>query len=651
MTVAAAEALDRGVLPWLFATAVATTLPHAEHQPVWLLLVSLAIATGSAWLHARGRPLPGRWWLLLLVVLGCSAVLTEYRTILGRDAGVGMLVLFMAMKTLELKSRRDAFTIVLLGYFLLLTHYFYSQSIPTGLWLLASCILVTATLVRLNGGSAVTPSAALRLAGLMTAQALPFLLIFYVLFPRVSGPLWGLPKDAHSGQSGLPEQMSPGSIADLVLNSAIAFRVRFEGAPPPHQRLYWRGPVMEWFDGRTWSHRPAGTQAAIVTARGSTVHYETTLEPHNQRWLLALDAPTSVPSGAELTPTLSVIVREPVTQRLRLSFAAAPEFAYNLDESPSALERNRNLPGGSNPRTRALVSQWLASDSRPGSIVAKALEFFRSESFAYTLRPPLLGEQPVDEFLFSARRGFCEHYASAFVVLMRAAGIPARVVGGYQGGEMNPVDGYMVVRQSDAHAWAEVWLAGQGWVRVDPTSVVSPARVEEGIAQAIPAGEPLPALVQLDAAWLRAARFRWEALNNAWNQMVLGYNPERQRELLSRLGWPDADWRNLTALLAGISGVVLLAVAGWALYRRPRQDPAQRLWQKALARMRRAGLTTPPWESPLTLGRRVAAERPEVGVIAQDLAAAYCDIRYGGRTERMNDLRQAVAALRLWRTK
>ncbi len=356
-----------------------------------------------------------------------------------------------------------------------------------------------------------------------------------------------------------------------------------------------------------------------------------------------------MPEGARLTPNLSAIAGEPVALRQRYAFASAPAFRYNLEEAPAALERNLALPAGANPRTRALAAQWRAADPRPEALVRRALALFGQEAFAYTLQPPLLGEHAVDDFLFGSRRGFCEHFASAFVVLMRAAGVPARVVGGYQGGEANPVDGYLAVRQSDAHAWAEVWLAGEGWRRVDPTSAVSPARVESGIARAMPAGEPLPALIQFDAGWLRAARYRWEALNNAWNQYVLGYNPQRQRDFLAGLGWPDADWKRLVSLLAAGCGLALLGVAAWALARRPRLDPAQRLWLAAMKRLGRRGIRPRPGETPYALAARVAREKPALAAPLAAVVECYCAARYGSRPELLDDLRRAVAGLRPWR--
>ncbi len=643
MSTPAREALDRHATPWLLATALATTAPHVIHQPLWLSALAGVMLLWASWLWWKDERLPGRWLIVLLVGAGSAGILIEFRTLFGRDAGVAMLVMFMTMKLLELKSRRDAMVVVTLGYFLLLTHYFYSQSIPTGLWLLAAMWLVTATLIRLHGGPGNPMRATLSYAGLLCLQAIPFMLVLYLLFPRISGPLWGLPSDAHAGTTGLSDTMSPGSIAQLAQSADIAFRVRFDGAVPPKQKLYWRGPVMEQFDSTTWrpyEGRPPAPNLEIISP---PIRYETTLEAHNQRWLLALDAPAELPSDFGLNSQLTVTKRQAITERQRFRLSASLDYRFNTAEDPAVLQRNLALPVGSNPDARALASQWR-SNSAPEAIVSKALALFANE-FTYTLRPPLLGRNGVDEFLFQTRRGFCEHYAAAFVVLMRNAGIPARVVGGYQGGEYNPLDGYLVVRQSDAHAWAEIWLDGQGWVRIDPTAAVSPSRIETGIADALPFGEPLPALVQWRSEWVRTLRYRWEAINNAWNQNILGYDPQRQRELLARLGLPDTDWRNLAIALGAACGLLVTGLMGWTLYQRPSHDPVTRLWHKALRHLARRQVNCAPWETPLDLARRVREQRPELAESFQPVVDAYLLARYG-TDHSLKTLRDAVAQLR-----
>ncbi|TXI75451.1 MAG: DUF3488 domain-containing protein [Dokdonella sp.] len=642
------RALDAGAVPWLLVVALATAGPHAEHLPAWLSTLFAGALAWRGWLWTRQHPLPRPWIVALIVAGSVGGIVWQYRTLLGKDPGVALLVVFMALKPLEMNTRRDAMVVVLLGYFLLLTHYLYSQSIVTGVWLLLTMILLPATLIRLHGGSQPVPAIA-RLAGALLLQALPLMLILFLLFPRISGPLWGLPQDAYSALSGLSNQMSPGSISRLIQSGAIAFRTRFADEVPAKSELYWRGPVFNAYDGLTWRAQtpsPAPpTARPQVEGRGRMHAYTSLIEPHNERWLLALDVPTTLPADATLGPMLQAFAREPLRARSRQSFVSALDYRANVVETPTILHQAVELPAQINPRARALAASWRALSAE--QIVANALAMFGREDFAYTLQPPLLGTHAMDEFLFVTRRGFCEHYASAFVFLMRAAGVPARVVAGYQGGEINPVDDYLTVRQSDAHAWAEVWLAGRGWVRVDPTAAVAPARIERGIAAALPEGEPLPAVVRLGADWLRHLRHRWEAAGNAWNQWVLGYNPQRQREVLSRLGLPDPDWRKMTASLAMLSGLALLVVVVWTLPRQRAQDPVRQAWLRFCQALARRGLVRAEWEGPLAFAQRVADEQPELAGLTGEAANCYVALRYGHPArDDLRRLQQCVNRLR-----
>jgi transglutaminase-like putative cysteine protease len=626
-----------------------TAVPHAEHLPLWLSAAAGALLAWRAWLWQSNSRLPGRWLLVLLVVAGTAGIAWQFHTMFGRDAGVALLVFFMALKPMELRSRRDALVMVMLGYFLLLTHYFFSQSIPTGLWLLASATLLTATLIRLHGG--VQPVGTIvRYAVLLLVQALPFMLILYVLFPRISGPLWGLPRDAYAGLTGLSDTMAPGSLNQLIQSGDIAFRVQFAGDSPEQSALYWRGPVLDDYDGLTWRARVLPQNSAlakpVIEASGTTYNYVSTLEASNQRWLLALDVPTRLPPDSDLSPSFELLARQPVRNRARYEVASSVRYRVNRVESARVLQQALILPANIDPRARALASEWRLQLGAADQIAQAALAMFRQEAFYYTLRPPLLGDQAMDEFLFETRKGFCEHYASAFVFLMRAAGVPARVVTGYQGGELNPVDGLMVVRQSDAHAWAEIWLDGRGWIRVDPTAAVAPSRVEKGITAALPEGEPLPFMLRLDSDLLRQMRNRWEAANNAWNQWVIAYNPQRQRDLLARIGFKDADWQGMVVTLSALCAAALLLVMAWTLYQRRANDPALRAWQRYCASLRRRGVQREPWEGPLDFATRVSRDRPDLGELTTLAAHCYADLRYGnGGAEELRELRACVRRL------
>lgn len=640
--------LDRMQELWLLASAVLTLVPDVEHAPVWLTAAAgAAIVWRGAiwWKHAA---LPPRWLLTVLVAVGSVGVYLTYRQFFGKDPGIALLILFLALKLLEMRRMRDGLAVIYLCYFLLLTHFLNAQGLDVAGLTLAALVVITAALASL-GHSGQSVVAYLRLSALMLAQATPFMLVLFLLFPRVQGPLWGLPVDAYSGMTGLSDTMSPGSISSLSQSGEIAFRVKFKDDPPPPQSLYWRGPVLRFYDGRTWR---AGLQQAKVslpdTASAKPVRYAVTLEPHNKHWLFALETPGAPPPYAIMSTEYQVQSKLPVRSRVRYEMQSYPDLIHGTDETTEYLRSHLSLPAN-NPRTRALAEQWRRESGNDEAVIRRMLDHFRNESFFYTLTPPLLGENGIDQFLFDTRRGFCEHFASAFVFSMRAAGIPARVVTGYQGGEHNPVDGYLIVRQSDAHAWAEVWLAGKGWTRVDPTAAIAPSRIEAGLASAVSAAEPLPFLVRTDLSWLRQLRFRWEAVNNAWNQWVLGYDPQRQREVLSRLGMREPDWKAMTAVMAALCGLFLLGLTAWVLHKRIRHDPTVRIWNRLSRKLARVGLARRDWEGPADYARRVAQSRPELGKPVAEITALYIGLRYGrlSGTAPQQRLRGLVADLEI----
>ncbi len=633
---------------WLLAAGLAACAPLTPQVPLWLSGVAGLAFAWRALLAWRRRPLPGRWVLVLVSLAGAAGVLIQYRTLFGQRAGVALLVVFLALKQLEARAPRDGLAVVLLAYFLTLTQFFENQSIPVALTMLGTLVVTTAALANLTDAEA-RPAALLRLGGTLLAQALPFMLVLFVLFPRVSGPLWGLPRDAYSGLTGLSDSMSPGAINNLIQSDAIAFRVKFDGPPPERRELYWRGPVLTRLEGRTW--RPG--RHAIATglfyqpvADAPRHAYTLTLEPHNKPWLFALEFATAPPPESVSTSDFQFFARKPVRERLRyeLQSTAAVRFPQ---ERVNVLAEALRLPEGLNPRTVALGARWGFEEDSDARRLGRALDFMRDRQLVYTLQPPLMGAHVADEFLFDHRRGFCEHFAAAFVVLMRAADVPARVVTGYQGGERNPVDDTWVIRQSDAHAWAEVWLEARGWVRVDPTAASAPARIEQNLAAAVPAGDPLPWLAGAGLDWLREARYRWWAVSNAWNQWILGYDPQLQRDFLERLGMRAPDWRKMTAALTLACGTLLLGLAAWMLWRRPRLAPEERQWRRLARRLAPLGLARQAWEGPLDYARRVGAALPGWAGEIEAIARLYAELRYGrAPAAGIAELRRRIAAFR-----
>lgn len=616
---------------WLLATALATCLPLTPQLPLWLSLAAGAAYIWRAALTWRQWRLPPRWLLIVLVMAGTAGVFLQYRTILGRTPGVALLVVFLALKLLELRAARDAVATALLCYFLVLGQFLFTQTIPTALLACLTVLITTAALLAASDDRP-QPQQQLRRAALMLAQALPFMLLLFVLFPRVQGPLWGVPQDRFSAVSGLSDTMSPGSIAQLSQSDAIAFRVKFKDAVPSQSQLYWRGPVMPSFDGRSW--RVAQTQGIYTeipyTGIGLPVDYEVTLEPHGKFWLFALELPGTLPPESALTYDYQPIARQAVRNRMRFTQRAWPEATAGEEEAPGILRQALALPKEGNPLMRAISTAWRAQYAGDdAAILAAAQEFFSRQLLIYTLNPPLLGADMVDEFLFDSKRGFCEHFAAAFVFSLRAAGVPARVVAGYQGGEINPVDGYLVVRQYDAHAWAEAWIAGRGWIRIDPTAISAPSRINNNLVSAVPAGEGLPFLARSDLAWIRELRHRLDAVTNGWNQWVLGYNPQRQRDLLASLGLNEPDWRSMTAVLSILCGGVMLGLTAWILRNRMRVDPALAAWRRFTAKLARHGAAWHPWEGPLAFAERAAREAPAHADGIREIAALYARLRYG----------------------
>ncbi len=638
---------------WLGAGFLLASLPHLLRMPIWISLLAIAIA-GWRLLQLRMRSKPAAKWLMVLIAFAASVgILMQYRTLFGRDAGVALLVIMLALKLLETRNQRDGMLLSFLGCFLLVTNFLHSQTIPTAVYMLGCAWLLVASLIGMQyTGAWPGWRQPVRRAGVLILQGIPLMLVLFLLFPRLQGPLWGLPQDAYAGMSGLSDNMSPGSLNSLILSDAVAFRATFSGKIPEPKDLYWRGPVLWDYDGKTWTAPRIVQSTNDLPDNGTQIEYTVTVEPHNKRWLFALEFPGIRPPRSISTRDMQLLSFTPVRSRLRYDMTSSIGTAYGADDDRSLLERNLRLPPDTNPRTNAFAGELRKKFPNDRNLVADVLTRFRNENFVYTLSPPLLGEHPVDEFLFETRRGFCEHYASAFTVLMRAAGIPARVVTGYLGGEINPVGEYILVRQADAHAWVEIWLENTGWVRVDPTAAVSPARVERGIASALPSSDVLPMFVRGDYALLQRMRLTLDSVTYTWNQWVLGYTPDRQRRLLSYVGFSEATWQTLAFMLMFCAGFAVLIGAVFALrdLRGVREDAVKKIYGRFCRKLERRGLLRDPAEGPRVFAQRAAQQRPELATAVDEITSLYIALRYGGEsgtergTERMQAFKSRVRA-------
>ena len=638
----------------LLACVLLISAPHAEHLPLWVSSMSITLLSWRAWLAYRNHPLPPRGLLLVVMLGAVTGILIHFHTLFGREAGVTLLILLAALKLLEVRSARDATIVIFLACFVLITEFFYSQSLLTALFMFATLLVILATWVHLQSDT-LTLRPRLRIAGTLLLQAIPLTLLLFILFPRVQGPLWGLPQDAYAS-SGLDDKMSPGSVGHLALSDAVAFRVTFSGQPPQHDQMYWRGPVLWNFDGHTWAPGRSGfvfTKPVQLDNLEHPADYTVTLEPHNKTWLFALEMPTKISIPAAMTYDFQLWQKSPITSRLRYSAHSQLSYRANADEDPRQLQRALRIPLNLNPRARQLAASWRANSNNDETVVRTALAYFNREGFQYTLSPPPLGANEIDDFLFETHRGFCEHYASSFVFLMRAAGVPARVVTGYQGGEYNDFGNYYIVRQSDAHAWAEVWLRGRGWVRIDPTAAIAPARVESGMAAALPESDSaaLPWMAHTQLPWLINFRFNLDALTNQWNQWVLGYNTERQFALITRMGMEEITSQKMAFTMLGgmaiLVGLFTLLMLRQLMARST--DEAQRLYLKFCRKLAKGGITRGAHEGPQDFAARAAQIKPQFASAINNITARYVALRYGNQfdSDALKALRRAVAAFKL----
>jgi transglutaminase-like putative cysteine protease len=631
---AASPHLDMRNVLWLLAAMAIVVAPHMARLPTWVGVMFVAVVGWRAWIAWSALRSPPRALMWALTMAASAGTFLTYGRIFGRESGVTLLIVMAALKLLEMRSQRDVILSIYLGFFLVVTNFLFSQSIPLGLYMLACVWIFVGTLVGFNRiGRAPTLKERLRPSGALLLQSLPLMVAFFVLFPRATGPLWALPQDSRSGQTGLSDSMTPGNIASLIKSDTIAFRVQFEEKMPAYQSLYWRGPVLVDFDGATWRMPElSGGGSFAYPKQERRVSYTVTLEPHNKTWLFALDVPAQLPPNAYMMSDLQLRSRRPVDQRLRYDMSSWLGYQYGNRASRYALEQSLRFDEARNPRAVALGRQWARENPDPRAILARAAQHF-GQGYTYTLEPPQLDPRdPFDDFLFNSKQGFCEHYAGSFTLLMRAAGIPSRVVTGYQGGEVNPLNNELIVRQADAHAWSEIWVQEEGWVRIDPTASVSPLRVENGVNAALGPIGVIPSLINSDPfGILSNVRYAWQVMNSQWDQWVVGYNLERQRQFFSQLGMPGIDWRTLGIWLTAATFLAggLLAAGMMLRERAPRREASVVAWTRFCAKLAAAGVKRSPHEGPMDFLRRVQAARPDLANEAGEIIGRYVQARYG----------------------
>lgn len=629
---------------WQVLALFVSVLPQYDRLPAWLLAATVLACLWRLAPVARRLPMPGTLLRLLLLLAGLAGVYASHRTLLGPEGGVAFLMVAALLKMLESRVPRDVFVSAVLDFFLLATAFLFSQSLALTLYVGVACIVVVSALLALQQRESAGVRRTLRRAAVLVGQAVPLMLILFLFFPRLP-PLWTLNLTQGSARTGMSDSMSPGDISSLSESTATAFRVEFQGAPPSPDQRYWRGLVFTFFDGRRWSQGYPMTEQVPLPADGglpgwvseteaAPLRYRVILEPTDQPWLFALAVPRSPTAQVGLTRDVRLVARDPVFKRFTYEVASWPQARADVNELPPWMERQAlQLPAGGNPEARRMAQRWRNAAPGTERFVDDVLEWFRAERFFYTLEPPPLGKDRIDDFLFRTRRGFCEHYASSFVFLMRAAGVPARMVAGYQGGEPSPGGDYWLVRQLDAHAWAEVWVPGRGWITVDPTASVAPQRISAGAAQMAQQREywgesTAGALRHGNYRLLKGMRQMADYVNYRWHRDVLGYDNQRQDGLMERLLGDSGLMRRLLVMggaLAAVAGLLML----WALRGERRQlHPLDRAYRRYCARLARRGLVREPGEGPVAFARRVARVLPDQAADAKEFARLYMVLRY-----------------------
>lgn len=611
--------IPRNSLAWLLIAQIVVLLPQLPRLPIWVAVLWLGCALWRVQIQRMRWRYPGTLFKAAAIGLTVLGVFTSQGTLIGLDAAVMLLLLLFMLKLLEMRNPRDAMVVIYLGFFIVATAFLFDQSIVLALYQCFSLLVLVAALVGLHQTPGRNdPARAFKSGSILLMQAVPLMLVLFLLFPRI-GPLWSVNAPGQNAATGLAESMAPADIANLARSGELAFRASFSGEIPAHSDLYWRALTLSNFDGRRWSHSSLASNggAGEWKQQGEAVEYQVMTRATQQPWVFSLRGATTEDEDLWLTRDFMLQSKRPVSQTTSYTAVSYPDSLMQPTElDPLQLRLYTGLPEGFDPRSRAWAAELRAEYPNDSDLVQALLRHFNREPFHYTLRPPTLGEHSNDEFLFDSQRGFCAHFAGAMTFVLRAAGIPARVVAGYQGGEQNPRGNYVLVHQFDAHAWVEAWLPGQGWVSVDPTFQVAPERIERGLQAAMQEeGSFLEDSLMSSAryrniSWVNALRLGWDDVNYQWQLRVLGFESERQMAFFQRwLG--TTDWQRVGVILLLAAALVMIPLALWTL--RPgrlHRDPRQRAWQLLDRRLLRLGLNAHRGEGPRAWQARLEMALP-----------------------------------------
>jgi len=636
-------------LPWTLFALMFSLAPHVQFLPWWITAAFFVCGAWRFLIEKRRRPIPSTWFRGFLALLCFLGVLATYATISGVGPGSALLAVMAALKLLETRKRRDQFVLLFISIFLVMSSLLREQYLWSLPYLLVAVFLIMTAWLRISSPAGERARRSFSTSARLAMYAAPLAVAMWIFFPRISTPFWSVPMDTGTGTSGISDTMSPGDISSLSMSDEVAFRVSFKGNTPEPRDRYWRGLVLTMFNGRTWTgndpFRGARVHEQVVNS-GRPVEYSITLEPTRQPWVFALDIPWSwTLERTFMGPQQQLARSRPIDQRMAYDAVSYLDYRTDVELTDFAKEFYTRVPSESNPRTRELAARMRSEAGSEVEFIDNVMRRFNQQEYYYTLQPPALGSNSVDRFLFDTRQGFCEHYASAFAVMMRAAGVPARVVLGYQGGEVNPMGGHMIVRQSDAHAWNEVWLEGVGWRRVDPTGAVAPERIEIGRSGSMFDGIAADWGFSTPSMLVYQMQMYYDAINAKWNEWILGYGPENQDKFMEWLGMDDPDWRKMMlTLVALVIGMVLLISFILALrYRPPKRDHAAILYRKFVTR---SGVEPHLGETPASFAVRIRPESPLPPESVDEITSTYLEARYGPtNVAALQKLQNAIAAL------
>lgn len=648
------QTINRQTIIFLLVSIGLMTFPHVFHVPVpiisffFFLLIWRLI---GVW---RPEYLPNALLVFFLLLSGIALLVIMHQGVFGRDAGTATFVTALGLKLLEIKTRRDLYLIVYLAFIVAASQFLYLQNIFMAVYTLVVCISLLGALVCLNSQS-LTNFQSLTIAGKILLQALPLMVIIFIFFPRVEAPRWSFLQDKNKAMTGLGDSLEPGSISQLGMSGERVFRAKFTGKIPPPRHRYWRGPVFSYTDGKKWTQTKNTHYKKYldkVTFQGDFYQYKVLMEPQSKNWVFALELPAAFKHPLYENANHQLLTTAPATKRAEYTISSYAQYNTGYI-TKTELSDNLQLSGEPEQRVKQLVTQLQGFNAPPETYIKNLFGHFRQNDFYYTLMPPLMGDKPIEAFLFDARAGFCGHYATAFVYLMRVAGIPARVVSGYQGGEYNKTGEFIEVRQANAHAWAEVWLAEKGWVRYDPTTAIAPDRIEQdvNIDQQIANNAVSFAPIQLDSrtiSYLKMARNLWSSVDYSWHRWIINYDRKNQLSFLSGLGIESL--KAMLYWLLALTATVILILAIY-VFRKPvpRLNKDQIYYARACKKLIKMGLIRENNEGASDFAERVNARLPQLKDSFTQITRLYEQVRYGKSAEKIHleKLKACVSAFRV----